>query len=167
MKHVIRQFVRRICLGLFNFFYVSGSLQRHRLWLLRGVGVALGSRVQLNEELYFLNGCNLVIGEGSNLGAFLRIWDYASVSFGCDVMVSNNVCVIAGTHNTDDYSYVSGPVVIEDGCWIGASVTIIGPCRIGRGTIVGAGALVLGDLPSYSICGGVPAKVLKARSVST
>lgn len=55
------------------------------------------------------------------------------------------------------------PVVIEDGCWIGANVTILKGVTIGRGSVVAAGAVVTKSCEPYSIIGGVPAKFIKMR----
>lgn len=55
------------------------------------------------------------------------------------------------------------PVVIEDGVWCGANVTILKGVTIGRGSIVAAGAVVTKSCAPYSIIGGVPAKLIKMR----
>lgn len=54
-------------------------------------------------------------------------------------------------------------MVVEDGCWIGANVTILKGVTIGRGSVVAAGAVVTRSCPPYSIIGGVPARVIKPR----
>jgi maltose O-acetyltransferase len=54
-------------------------------------------------------------------------------------------------------------VVIEGDNWIGMNVTILKGVTIGRGTVVAAGAVVIKSIPPYSICGGIPARVLKKR----
>lgn len=54
-------------------------------------------------------------------------------------------------------------VVFEGDNWIGMNVTILKGVTIGRGAIVAAGAVIVKDVPRYSIVGGVPAKVLKMR----
>ena len=54
-------------------------------------------------------------------------------------------------------------VMIEEDVWLGANVTILKCVRIGRGSIVAAGAVVTKDVPRYSIVGGVPAKIIKQR----
>ena len=55
------------------------------------------------------------------------------------------------------------PVVIEDGCWIGANVTILKGVTIGRESVVAAGAVVTKSCEPYSIIGGVPAKLIRMR----
>ncbi|KAI9133931.1 DapH/DapD/GlmU-related protein [Acaryochloris sp. CCMEE 5410] len=59
--------------------------------------------------------------------------------------------------------YTRGPVIIEDDVWLGAGTTVLDGVKIGKGCIVGAGAVVTKDLPAYAIAAGVPAKVIKMR----
>jgi virginiamycin A acetyltransferase len=55
-------------------------------------------------------------------------------------------------------------MIIEDDVWIGHNATVLPGCkRIGRGAIVGAGALVTKDVPSYAIVAGTPAKLVRMR----
>lgn len=56
-----------------------------------------------------------------------------------------------------------GPIVVEDDVWIGTNALILSGVTIGKGAVVAAGAVVVGDVPPYSICGGVPARVLRFR----
>lgn len=54
-------------------------------------------------------------------------------------------------------------MIIEDDVWCGANVTILKGVTIGRGSVIAAGSVVTKSCPSYSIIGGVPAKILKRR----
>jgi acetyltransferase-like isoleucine patch superfamily enzyme len=56
-----------------------------------------------------------------------------------------------------------GDVVIENDVWVGYGATIIGPVTIGSGAIIGAGALVISDIPAYAVAVGIPAKIVKYR----
>jgi acetyltransferase-like isoleucine patch superfamily enzyme len=56
-----------------------------------------------------------------------------------------------------------GNITIGSDVWIGYRATIIGEVTIGDGAIIGAGALVVDDVPPYAVVGGVPAKVIKYR----
>ncbi len=53
--------------------------------------------------------------------------------------------------------------VIEDDVWIGYRVCMKAGVHIGRGAIVGMGAVVTKDVPAYTMVGGVPARVIKRR----
>ena len=56
------------------------------------------------------------------------------------------------------------PVRIEDDVWIGARAIILAGITIGKGAIIGAGAVVTKDVSPYAICVGNPARVIKYRN---
>ncbi len=56
-------------------------------------------------------------------------------------------------------------ILIEDDCWLGTGVRVLDGVTIGRGSIVGAGAVVTKSLPPYSIAVGVPARVIDRRDM--
>lgn len=61
----------------------------------------------------------------------------------------------------EDYPREGNYIVIEEGAWIASNVTVLGPCKIGKHSVVAAGAVVKGDVPSYHIVAGIPAKIVK------
>lgn len=98
----------------------------------------------------------------------------SKITFGNKIMLGPNVTMMGGDHNTNqigEYMFdVKNklpendlPIVVEDDVWIGSGATILKGVTIGRGSIIAAGALVIKNVPPYSIAGGVPAKVLKER----
>lgn len=112
---------------------------------------------------------NVYIGPGSTIyttGAKLIIKHH--------VTIGPNLTIITGDHNIEVIGkYISEikekspendkDVVIESDVWIGCNVTILKGVTIGRGSIIAAGAVVTKSCPSYSIVGGLPAKVIKKR----
>lgn len=56
-----------------------------------------------------------------------------------------------------------GKIIIEDGVWIGMDALILSGVRIGQGAVIGAGSVVVGEVPAYAIIGGNPAKIIKYR----
>ncbi len=56
-----------------------------------------------------------------------------------------------------------GTIVVKENVWIGANVAIIGSVTIGKGSIIGAGAVVIGDVDDFAIVVGVPAKQIGTR----
>lgn len=120
---------------------------------------------------------NLSIGEGSSIPKGSTIYcTKAPLTIGRKVIFGPKPTIITGDHRIDiigkhiidisDNEKLPAndlPVKIEDGCWIGANVTILKGVTIGRGSIVAAGAVVTRSCPPYSIIGGCPAKVIKHR----
>jgi len=85
-------------------------------------------------------------------------------------MIGPNVVMRTANHNflrTDIpmqvQGHLFGDINIEDDVWIGANVTILGGVNIGRGSIIGAGAVVTKNVPSMAIAAGVPARLIKWR----
>jgi len=114
-------------------------------------------------------GNDVFIGAGANFSA-----TESKILIGNKVMIGPNVTIMGGDHNISQigqYMYDvkvklpenDAPVVIEDDVWIGTGAIILKGVKIHTGSVVAAGALVLHDVPSYSIAGGIPAKVLKSR----
>jgi acetyltransferase-like isoleucine patch superfamily enzyme len=54
-------------------------------------------------------------------------------------------------------------IVIEDDCWLGTGVRVMDGVTIGKGCVIGAGAVVTKDIPPYSVAVGVPARVISQR----
>jgi virginiamycin A acetyltransferase len=60
-------------------------------------------------------------------------------------------------------SISKGPIIIEDDVWIGFGSTILSGVRIGKGSVIAAGSVVVKDVEPYSVYGGNPAKLIKYR----
>lgn len=94
----------------------------------------------------------------------------AGITIGDNVICGQMVSIHAGNHvysDTERLIREQGTthkgVVIEDDCWIGAKVTILDGVTIGRGSVVGAGAVVTKSLLPLSIAAGNPARTLRMR----
>jgi len=56
------------------------------------------------------------------------------------------------------------PPIVEDDVWLGHNCIVTPSChRIGRGAIIGAGAVVMSDVPAYAIMAGAPARLIRYR----
>ncbi|KIJ24713.1 hypothetical protein M422DRAFT_274467 [Sphaerobolus stellatus SS14] len=102
-----------------------------------------------------------------NYGA--TILDAAKVTIGTRAGFGPGVHIYSASHSVnviERRDLTSGiarshPVTIGDDVWVGGHVTIIGPCNIGNGVTVAAGAVVKGDVPDNVVVGGNPARILK------
>lgn len=139
--------------------------------------VKLGKDVKIPyPELVNLYGCD--IGDGCFIGPFVeiqndvkigaqsRIQSHAfvcsKVKIGKGAFISHGVVFI-----NDRYPIRRNPkdweeTIVEDDVVIGSNATIL-PCRIGKGAIVGAGAVVTKDVPAGKTVSGNPAKIIGER----
>lgn len=92
------------------------------------------------------------------------------VTIGNDVRIAPQVMIIAANHVFDDLDkpiraqgLAPAPIRVEDDVWLGGRVVLTAGVTIGRGSVIGAGAVVTKDIPPYSIAVGVPAKVMGQR----
>jgi len=117
----------------------------------------------------FKYGNTISIGNRSGLG--VDAWIRADLTIGDDVMMGPRCMIYGKYHNvarTDIPMMDQGmgdydPIVIEDDVWIGANVTILKGVRIGKGSIIGAAAVVTKSVDPYSIVGGNPARLIRSR----
>jgi maltose O-acetyltransferase len=83
----------------------------------------------------------------------------------CDIGPS--VELVTGGHDIGSPSRRAGrgtakPIVVHDGCWIGARCLILGGVTIGSGSVVAAGSVVTSDVPENVLVAGVPAVFKKS-----
>lgn len=134
----------------------------------------VGRKVNIGMNSFFSYE-NISIGDNVSIGinsTFLS--SDAFIRIGNNVMFGPGVTIVTGDHRIDKIGeYMINTkdklpendkdVVIEDDVWIGCNVTILKGVTIGRGSVVAAGSLIVKDVESYSIYGGLPAKKLKDR----
>lgn len=86
----------------------------------------------------------------------ISIADFAMINLSCTIGHESQIgrgCVLNPTVN------ISGGVILEDGVLIGTGAQVLQYLRVGRGATVGAGAVVLRDVPPNTVSFGVPARV--------
>ena len=128
-----------------------------------------GKRVNIEHGANFYTGWEIEIGDDSSLGIDCMVpYD---LKVGKDVMMGPQVVIIGENHRSSDLDMpmrlqgykLYPPVHIEDDVWIGTRAIILPGLTIGKGAIIGAGAVVTKDVPPYAVCAGNPARIIKFR----
>lgn len=108
---------------------------------------------------YMTVGQGTIIYEGAILTANIEIGNHVIISPKCgvghDSIIKDYVSLLWNVN-------VSGNDLIEEGVMMGSGSTVIQGKKIGKGSIIGAGAVVVNDIESFSTAIGVPAKVIKS-----
>lgn len=135
-------------------------------------GITLGDRVWVQDSVIInANRGQVTLGARSWLGPFCLVYGNGGVSIGADVLVAAHTSINTVSHESarcdipiNDQPVLTAPVVIEDDVWIGLNAVILQGVTIGRGALIGAGAVVTKSVPAWSIAVGVPAKVVGRRN---
>jgi acetyltransferase-like isoleucine patch superfamily enzyme len=145
-----------------------------------GTVIYAGSRIGSGLE----TGHNVVLREECSIGDDFRAWNGTVVDYACTigrgVKVHSNCYVSQGTVLEDGSFLAPGVVLANDlhpgserskalmrgpvigrGAQLGCNVTVLPYVRVGAGCVVGAGAVVVKDLPEGSVAVGNPARVIK------
>ena len=118
-----------------------------------------------NTILSCKNG-DIVIDDHANLGFNCEIFSASRVRVGKSILMAAYTYLVGGDHL---YDRVDIPVLeqgrtargidVDDNVWLGTHVVVTDGSRIGRDAIIGAGAVVVGEIPEFAIATGIPAKV--------
>ncbi len=181
MKNIIKRMLFLLKIIYIDFFTrnkVSATAHLNFKTKLEGNN-KISKRVSIDNSMI---GFGTYIGENTYL-VNSKVGRYCSIS--------SNVRVILGTHPTshfvsthpafystlkqsgftytnrnlfDDFKKINNnSIEIGNDVWIGSNVLIMEGVKIADGSIIGAGAIVTKDTEPYSICVGVPAKIIKYR----
>ena len=136
-----------------------------------GKNVTVGRRFGVSGSSNLYVGNKVVLGPGNRF-----LCTRAKILIGDNVMFGPGVTIVTRDHRTDVVGKTmyditdddklpenDKDVVFKGDNWIGANAIILKGVTVGEGAVITAGAVVTKDVPEYSICGGVPAKVLKMR----
>lgn len=105
-------------------------------------------------------GEGIVIAAGCILTNQIRIGDQVHINLDCTI---GHDCVLEDYTTLAPGVHVSGGVTLGEGCQIGTGANIVEKKRIGAWSLIGAGSVVITDIPRDSTAVGVPAKVIKTR----
>lgn len=141
-------------------------------WMADGAVLRIGADSVIQNQAFFQRTRprpKVSIGRNTVIGRHCMITAKNEISIGNDVLMGAFVRVIDHNHGTAAGTIrlqraEIGGVRIGDDVWIGAGVKILMNAHIGSGAIIGANAVVTGDIPQNAIVAGVPARVIRFRS---
>jgi acetyltransferase-like isoleucine patch superfamily enzyme len=135
----------------------------------RGIQIGSGVCIGRNTILSCKNG-DIEIEDRANIGFNCAIFSCSRVRLGANSLVAGYTYVVGGDHIYDrvdkpitDQGRTAKGIEIDENVWLGAHVVVTDGAHIERDAIIGAGALVVGEIPAYSVAAGMPATVIRDR----
>jgi len=121
-------------------------------------GAIIRDQVTIGNNAVIMMGASInigaVIGEGTMIDMNVVVGGRGTIGKNCHIGAGS---VIAGVIEPPS----AQPVVIEDDVLVGANAVILEGIRVGKGAVVAAGAVVIEDVPAYTVVAGTPARVIK------
>ncbi|MDO5697715.1 MAG: DapH/DapD/GlmU-related protein [Dermatophilus congolensis] len=123
---------------------------RARAAILRAFGADIAPGVLIRHDVRIHWPWKLTVGTDSWIGVGAWILNLEPVTIGSDVVVSQQAMLCTGSHDADDpsFEFDNAPIVLHDGSWVAARATVLRGVTVGADAIVGAGALVVKDVPA-------------------
>ncbi|MDD5260582.1 MAG: serine acetyltransferase [Methylacidiphilales bacterium] len=128
-------------------FLVWPYLPFYRLGVEWVLGIELPWKLRIGPGLKLYHGQGLVVNDGSILGANCTLRNGTTIG-----------------HKILANGFVSGCPILGDEVDVGAQAVLLGPIRVGNHAVIGAGAVVVKDVPDYAVVVGNPARVIRIKA---
>ena len=135
---------------------VRGFLLRRGGVDVRGAGVFPHVKFVSGHDVTLRHEAFINVGVLFDAGAHVDLGPRVAVGPGAQFLTSSHPLGLS-RHRAGGGETKMAPIVVEEGCWIGAGAIILAGVTIGRGCVIGAGAVVLQDCEPNGLYVGVPA----------
>jgi acetyltransferase-like isoleucine patch superfamily enzyme len=130
------------------------------------IGKKVDDSFLLIPPFYTAGGDEIRVGHNVFINQNCTFYDLGGLDIADDVMIGPNVSIVTSGHPLEPSQRravtIGKPIVIERNVWIAAGATIIGGVTVGENSVVAAGSVVTKDVPSNTLVGGNPARVIRS-----
>lgn len=139
-----------------------------KIFFLRLFGADIQNSVIIKPNVKIKFPWKLSIGEYSWIGEGVWIDNLDSVVIGCNCCLSQGAMLLTGNHSFKkvSFDYMNAPIVLEDGCWVGAQAIVSPGVSIGSHAVLTVGSIATKDLEAYYIYQGNPANQIRKRIIT-
>lgn len=188
MEPVVSKIIRKVKSVTFNFLYSkkfkcfgSGVAIQSPLHIYGEENISIGDNVLVQYKSWLAavphtgeKQCELKIGNGCVIGHFNELFATKSIILEDNVLTADRVYISDNLHSYENISTPVlkqpvkqiNPVRIGEGSWLGVGAVVLG-ANIGKHCVIGANAVVTKDIPDYCVAAGVPAKIIRRYNAST
>ncbi len=142
---------KKIKITCLNLFYKCS-----RIKIKKGKAIIKDKLQMKNNAMIYVNDGGIIeIGKSVSINFNSIVACHKMIVIGNNVAIGPNVCIYDHDHkfnkNGMQEGYNASDIIIEDNVWIGANCVILRGTHIGRNTVIGAGCIVKGKIPSNSL----------------
>ncbi|MBS1712894.1 MAG: putative colanic acid biosynthesis acetyltransferase [Armatimonadetes bacterium] len=138
-----------------------------RRFLLTSFGAKIGKGANVLPKAVVWAPWNLEMEEFAAVADNVTVYNMARITIGRKATVSQGVHLCAGTHDYEskNFQLYAEPITVGADAWLCAECFVGPGVTIGEGAVVAARAVVVKDVPAWTVCGGNPCRPLKPRVI--
>ena len=151
---------------IFRYNHLPPDAREEQDALIRQILGRTGKNVHIEAPFHCDYGYNIEVGENFFANYHFVVLDVGRVKIGDNAQIAPNVSIYTAGHPVHPESRNSGyeygiAVTIGDNVWIGGNVCILPGVTIGNNAVIGAGSVVVRDIPDNVIAAGNPCRVIR------
>ena len=163
--------IKQVCWYFTNILFFKNALNVSsglKVFLLKLFGASIGAGVVIKPSVNIKFPWKLRVGNNSWIGEEVWIDNLSEVFIGSNVNLSQGALILTGTHDhtRTTFDFISLPVVLEDGAWIGARAVVYGGVTCHTHCILGFNAVAETNLAAYTIYKGNPSVPVLKRVIN-
>jgi acetyltransferase-like isoleucine patch superfamily enzyme len=162
----IKRFANAFLFYFNNHFISNLPSYALRHWYLKTfLGCSIGRDAAVHMGCFF-TGRNITIGNNTIINRKCYLDGRGTLVIGNNVSIAPESYILSMTHDSQspDFTPETRTTRIDDYVWLGARVLVLPGIRLGDGCVIGAGSVVTGDVPAYTIAAGSPARKIGERN---
>jgi maltose O-acetyltransferase len=158
---------RKACQRLLEVFNASPADDERAQHVLHQLFGSLGEGSVILPRLQCDYGAQIAVGAGCFINYDAILLDCASITIGDNVSIGPRAQLVTALHPVDDYEArragweSAAPIVLGDNVWLAAGVIVCPGVTIGANSVIGAGSVVIVDIPAGVLAAGNPCRVIR------
>lgn len=150
-----------------NFFVAYIPSWVVRKFLYRLLGLKIGKRSRINQRVYMYSPWKISIGENTVINSFSILDGRGGLTIGSNASISIRSVIYTASHKSwsETFEAYKKPTYIGDGVWICVNAVVLPGAKVKDNVILSANSVLKGETLDGGIYMGIPAKLVRLRSV--
>jgi acetyltransferase-like isoleucine patch superfamily enzyme len=151
-----------------NVSYIGRNL---KMFIPGNSKIIVNGKIYISDNVELQSRGKISFGNACAINSYSRIVAFSEIKIGDRVRIAQHVSILDHDHKYDIQNgglntngFIIKPITIGNNVWLADKVTITKGVTIGDNVIIAANSVVTKDIPSNTLAGGIPARIIKKLS---